>query len=101
MSPELQLLVILIAFVGFWYVVSRPARAQQRRVAEVQNSLVIGEEVVISSGIFGSVRSIEEDRIGLEVAPGTVITVARQVVVRRLEETDEIDRDLPGDQTQD
>src|SRR3954447_26831262 len=81
--PELQLLVIVLALVGFWAIVMRPARVQQRRVAALQAELAVGEEVIISAGIFGTVVAIEDDKVQLEIAPGTVITVARQVVVRR------------------
>ena len=86
MPPELQLLVIVLALLGFWAIVMRPARVQQRRVAALQTELAVGDEVIISAGIFGTVVSIDDDKVGLEIAPGTVITVARQVVVRRAPE---------------
>ena len=38
--------------------------------------------MVLSSGIFGTIRSLTDGRAELEIAPGTVITVARQAVVR-------------------
>jgi preprotein translocase subunit YajC len=87
MPPELQLLVILIAFVGFWLIVIRPARNAQRRTAQLQAELGVGDRVIISAGIFGTVVSIEDDRVGLEIAPGTTVTVARQAVVRVLEDS--------------
>ena len=87
MPAELQLLVILIALVGFWAIVMRPARTQQRRVAELQTALAVGDEVIISAGIFGTVVALEDDRVRLEIAPGTVVTVARQVVIRRAPES--------------
>jgi preprotein translocase subunit YajC len=80
---EIQLLVIVIALLGFWAIVMRPARIQQRRVAQLQADVAIGDEVIISAGIFGTVVALDDDRVQLEIAPGTVITVARQVVVRR------------------
>ena len=86
MPAYAQLLVIVVAMLGFWAIVMRPARNQQRRVQNLQNELEVGQEVVLSSGIFGTVRALSEGRVDLEVAPGTVITVARQVVVRRVEE---------------
>jgi preprotein translocase subunit YajC len=99
-----QLLVILAAMVGFWAIVMRPARNQQRKVQQLQRDLEIGQEVVLSAGIFGTIRSLTESRAEVEVAPGTVITVARQVVVRRVEDfeetpsagTDATDRDDPS-----
>ena len=86
MPPEIQLLVIVIALFGFWAIVMRPARLQQRRVAQLQTEVAVGDEVIISAGIFGTVTALEGDTVRLEIAPGTVITVARQVVVRRAPE---------------
>jgi len=80
-----QFLVILLAMVGFWAIVMRPARNQQKRVQQLQSELEVGQEVVLSAGIFGTVRALSEGKVELEVAPGTVLTVARQVVVRRVE----------------
>ena len=86
MPPELQFLVIVIALVGFWAIVMRPARHQQRQTAQLQAELEIGDEVIISAGIFATVMALEDDKVRLEIAPGTVITAARQVVVRRAPE---------------
>jgi preprotein translocase subunit YajC len=83
---EIQLLVIVIALLGFWAIVMRPARVQQRRVAQLQADVAVGDEVIISAGIFGTVMALDDDRVQLQIAPGTVITVARQVVVRRAPE---------------
>ena len=86
MPAYAQLLVILAAMIGFWAIVMRPARNQQKRVQQLQEDLEVGQEVVLSSGIFGTVRALTDGRVELEVAPGTVLTVARQVVVRRVSE---------------
>jgi preprotein translocase subunit YajC len=85
---SVQLLVILVAMLGFWAIVMRPARNQQRRVAALQSELEVGEEVMMSSGIFGTVHALSEGRVELELAPGVVVTVARQAVVRRVEESE-------------
>ena len=86
MPPYAQLLVIVVAMLGFWAIVMRPARTQQKRVQHLQNELEIGQRVVLSAGIFGTIRALTEGQAEIEVAPGTVITVARQVVVRRADE---------------
>lgn len=89
MPAYVQLLVVVAAFVLFWAVVMRPARNQQRQTQRVQSELAVGDEVVISAGIFGTIRSLDDQRVQLEIAPGTVVTVARQVVVRRASEVDD------------
>jgi preprotein translocase subunit YajC len=98
-SGAVQLLVLIAVLVVFWAIVMRPARRQQRTVATLQQELAVGDEVIISAGIFGTVRAIDEGKVDLEIAPGTVITVARQVVVRRAPE----DRpaDGPGNSPED
>lgn len=93
MPAYAQLLVIVVAMLGFWAIVMRPARTQQRRVQQLQNELEVGQEVVLSAGIFGTVRALSEGKVEIEVAPGTVLTVARQVVVRRV---DELEGTEPG-----
>jgi preprotein translocase subunit YajC len=84
MPAPVQLLVIVVAMIAFWAIVMRPARNQQKKVERLQNELEVGQEVVLSAGIFGTIRALNEGRVELEVAPGTVLTVARQVVVRRV-----------------
>jgi len=88
--PELQFVVFLVALVGLWWLMTRSVRRQQRRVAELQAEIAIGDEVILSAGIFGTVHSIDGDRVQLEIAEGTVITVARQVVVRRASDADPV-----------
>ena len=86
MPPYAQLLVILVAMLAFWAIVMRPARTQQKKVQQLQSELEVGQRVVLSAGIFGTIHALNEGQAEIEVAPGTVITVARQVVVRRADE---------------
>jgi preprotein translocase subunit YajC len=95
-----QLLVILVAMIGFWAIVMRPARNQQRKVQQLQQHLEVGQQVVLSAGIFGTIRSLSETRAEIEVAPGTVLTVARQVVVRRVEDLEDTEGAAPTDHSE-
>ena len=86
LTPLLLLAALLLLF---WLVVIRPARRQQSTVSELQRNLAVGDRVVLSAGIFGTIVELEDSRVRLEIAPGTVIEVARQVVVRRAEDSPE------------
>lgn len=86
MPASAQLLIPLVLVVLFWIVLMRPARNQQKAMQSLQRELAVGDEVVLSAGIFGTIRSLDEGKVSLEVAPGTVLTVARQAVVRRAEQ---------------
>ena len=92
MSSDLAGLLpfVLIALV-FWLLIVRPQRRRARDLAATQSALGVGSEVMLTSGIFGRVTSLEDQTIHLEVSPGTVVKVSRQAVVRVIQE----DHDQP------
>lgn len=96
MPADVQFLIFLVALVGLWFVITRPTRREQRRIATLQAEVKIGDDVILSAGIFGTVRSVEADRLGIEIAEGTVVTVARQVVVRRVPDAEPDPTAEPG-----
>ncbi len=89
MNPGPLIFLVAIAAV-MWFLLIRPQRqrlaAQRRLIAE----LTPDEEVVTAGGIFGIVRSIADDHVMLEVAPGTQVRIAKEAVtgvLRKDEET--------------
>jgi preprotein translocase subunit YajC len=78
---------LLLIVLAFWLLVIRPARKRQQEMTRIQNSVTIGAEVMLGSGIFGTVVSVGDDTLTLAVAPGTEIKVARQAVVRVVDGT--------------
>ena len=78
-------LVALLPLVGiallFWLFIVRPASRRQQQLRALQAHLKAGDEVVLAAGIFGTVRSVADDRIGLEVADGVIVQAARGAVV--------------------
>lgn len=77
-------LLQLLPFVGialvFWLLIIRPQSRRQRQQQELQAGVAVGDEVVLTSGFYGTVRSLDADRIGVELAPGTIVSVARGAV---------------------
>jgi preprotein translocase subunit YajC len=58
-------------------------RQQQRRLRQHQAliaSLEVGDEVVTTSGIFGTITSLSEDTLELEVAPGLALKLAKRAI---------------------
>lgn len=77
-------LVQLLPLVGiallFWLLVIRPASRRSRELSRMQGALSVGDEVMLTSGVFGTLRELAEDRVGVEIAPGVIIHVARGAV---------------------
>jgi len=83
---------VLIALV-FWLLIVRPQRRRQQDLARTQDSIAPGTEVMLGSGIFGTVSSVQDETLHLEVAPGTTLKVARQAVVRVVERDEALETD--------
>ena len=80
---DLAALVPLVAILAlFWFMVIRPQQRRQKEVVALQNSIQVGQRVMMSSGVFGTVVSLTEDRARLEIAPGTQIEIARAAIAK-------------------
>ncbi len=78
----LQLLPIAV-LLGFMYLLFiRPARKRAQATASLQQALSVGDEVMLTSGIFGHVTGVADDRVNVEVAPGVVLTTHRGAVAQ-------------------
>jgi preprotein translocase subunit YajC len=67
-----------------WFFVIRP---QQRRVRVHQSvvaSLNEGDEVMTTSGILGTIKSMDGDVLRLEVAPEIELRVVKGAIARRM-----------------
>ena len=78
-------IVWLVLMAGVFYLLLW--RPQQRRMAatrSLQGHLEIGDDVMTTSGIFGKIVELGDDELRLEIAPGTVVRVARGAIGERL-----------------
>ena len=83
-----SILFIFIVFGVIYAVFLRPRSQAARRQRNTLMELSAGDEVLTGAGIFGTVLDVEADRVTLETAPGTRITVLRTTIARRITETD-------------
>lgn len=79
----LSLLFLVAAFGAMWYFMIRPQQRQVRQHQELVASLEVGDEVLTSAGIFGTIvgfDSDDEEIMHLEVAEDVVLSVKRGAV---------------------
>ncbi|MCW2840916.1 MAG: yajC [Aeromicrobium sp.] len=82
MNDVASIIPIVLLVLAFVLLVVRPARARRREFESLQGTLEVGQRVMLASGIFGELVTIDDDTVGLRVAPETVITVNRHAVSR-------------------
>jgi preprotein translocase subunit YajC len=83
---ELVFFVVIVGLVYAFFL--RPRTQAARRQRDTLMELSPGDEVLTAAGIFGTVLDVADDRVTLETAPGTRITVVRSTIARRIVEPD-------------
>ena len=80
---DLAALLPLVAILAlFWLMVVRPQQRRQKEVRNLQEGIQVGQRVMMSSGVFGTIPSLADDRARLEIAPGTEIEIARAAIAK-------------------
>lgn len=75
--------VIMVAILYFVWL--RPAQMDRKKHEELLKSIKRGDEVLTSTGIFGTVADIQEKVVSLEVARNVKIRVLRSAILRKVE----------------
>ena len=77
-------LVSLLPIVGiaflFWFLIIRPASKRQKELSRMQGALNVGDDVMLTSGIFGTVAADDGENLHVLVADGVTIKVARAAI---------------------
>jgi preprotein translocase subunit YajC len=92
-----QLLPLVLIALVFWFLIVRPQRRRAAALADVQRSVQPGTEVMLNSGIFGTVESVEDEVVSVRVAPSTTLRVHRQAVARVVEPVQPAASEAQGD----
>lgn len=87
----LTLFLPLILMGGvFYFLLIRPQQRRARAQQALVNSIDVGDEVMLTSGIFGSITEIDDDEgtVTVEIAPGTQVRMVKSGIARRLTQDD-------------
>ena len=80
-SPWLQLIPFILILGIFYFVMILPMRKRQQKVQDFQSSLKVGDKVITSGGILGSVTRVSDQSVQLQVANNVRIEVSRPAIV--------------------
>ncbi len=109
MNQQMVLLIFLIVimFVVPYFTVTKPQKKQQQLRKQMLESLKKGDEIMTIGGFFGTIRSIKDDRVVIELAPDKILAqikidavsdkVSQDVEEVTEDEDDEYEIVLPDD----
>jgi preprotein translocase subunit YajC len=61
----------------FYFLILMPMKNRQKKVQEFQESLKVGDKIITTGGIYGSITKVNDKSVQLQVADKVRIEIAR------------------------
>ena len=96
--------IVIVVLLGLvWLFIVLPVRRRQKATSAsheaMQDSLVVGDEIITAGGLYAVVRKIDDERLEIEIAPDVVVSLDRRAVAA-VAEDDEDDVEDEGTQAE-
>jgi len=104
-------ILIVLVFVGFYFLMIRPQRRRQQQVQQQQRTVEPGARVRTTAGMYATVTEVDGDDVVLEVAPGVEVRYIKRAIMEVIapgeaeepetveDETDSYDEEPAEDET--
>ena len=80
-NPWLQLIPFALILGIFYFVMVLPMRKRQQKVQAFLAALKVGDRVITTGGMFGSITRLSDQSVQLQVANNVRIEVSRAAIV--------------------
>jgi preprotein translocase subunit YajC len=88
-ESTMSILLIVGLIVIFYFMLIRPQQKRMRQQMELMNNLRTGDDVMTSSGIYGTITEIEEETVLLEISEDVEVRMAKSSIARTFAEHEE------------
>ena len=85
---------LLILVAAFFFLVVRPQRRQISAHRALVAGLNVGDEVITTGGIVGTIRTLDDEIVELEIAPSVVVRIARAAITRQVTSAHDVPPEL-------
>ena len=79
-SAGFSWIFLLLLIAAGYFMIVRPTQRRRREVQTVQRSLGVGDEVLTTAGLYGTVVALDDQSVTIEVSPGVTNRYVRQAV---------------------
>jgi preprotein translocase subunit YajC len=80
-SPWVQLIPIAFILVIFYFIILLPMRRRQKKVDEFLKNLKVGDKVITTGGLFGSITRLGDQSLQVQIADKIRVEIARNAIV--------------------
>lgn len=79
-SALVSLLPFVLILVIFYFILIRPGTVRQKKLQQMIDDLKVGDKIITTSGIYGTIMGFKNDRIQVRVAENVKIEMAKNAV---------------------
>ncbi|HIE44075.1 MAG TPA: preprotein translocase subunit YajC [Candidatus Omnitrophica bacterium] len=83
-NPLTAFLPFILIFIVFYFLLIQPQRRKEQQHRQMLESLKKGDKIVTTGGIYGTVLSIKENKVKIEIAEGVEIDVLKSAIANRV-----------------
>ena len=80
-NPYVQLIPIALVFAIFYFIILLPTKRRQKKLQEFLDALKVGDRVVTTGGIYGSVTKVDGQTVQLQIADKVRIELSKNAIV--------------------
>ena len=88
-------ILIVLVFVGFYFLMIRPQRRRQQAVQQQQKTVSPGARVRTTAGMYATVVEVDGDDVVLEVAPGIEVRYLKRAIMEVIQPGEEPEGEEP------
>ena len=81
-----MILPLVLMFVVFYFLLIRPQRKKDKKVKDMLAALKVGDRICTIGGIYGTIISIKDDTVELNVGRDNVKLIFARWAIRNVEE---------------
>jgi preprotein translocase subunit YajC len=79
-SPWMNFLPAVLILGIFYFIILMPMRTRQKKIEQFLDSLKVGDRIVTTGGIYGSIVKINDNTVQLQIADKVRIEIAKSAV---------------------
>jgi preprotein translocase subunit YajC len=80
-SPWVQLIPFALVLGIFYFIILMPMRRRQKKVEAFLQNLKVGDKVITSGGLYGSITRLGDTSLQLQIAEKIRVEIARSAVI--------------------
>ena len=79
-NPLLQIVPFILILGIFYFIILLPSKRKQQKVQEFLDHLKVNDKVITTSGLYGQVTRIDDQKVQLQIADKVRIEVSRAAI---------------------